>query len=334
MNHSVCVAASLALIGCGWCLGQTATLRSESFPLEDPKLRAEAVRLVERANQISTPGVWPPNEMRLRFRLGSPPEGFPAEGEYVSSVGGPGLRRQEWSYGDYRYTQVRNGQRLRLDQASVPPPAAMNTLNEMAPIYLVRFDDRDIIREIAQPAEGVRCVRFDTVTGEQRQANEICVDEQNGWLLSIRTGDVLTKNSEFFPFGKSFLPGHIERWRGSQLIMAVEETVTLKDDYPADFFEVPGDSKAFLCQDFRRAFAIHTPQPQPGTVSNDVIEVRLAGNIGTNGRVSSLRPVETVRPDLNTEAVSLVSAWTYSPAECGGEPVMWQTIFTVQFKGR
>src|SRR5437868_6722 len=91
--------------------GQSATLTSGV--LEDPKLRAEAVRLVERANLVSTPGTWPPNEMRLQYRFGTPPAGFPAEGEYVSSVGGPGLRRQQWDYGPYHFTQVRNGQVLR-----------------------------------------------------------------------------------------------------------------------------------------------------------------------------------------------------------------------------
>jgi hypothetical protein len=332
--HSATAAAALAVIGWGWAVAQTATLRSEAFPLEDPKLRAEAVRLLERANLVSTPGVWPPNEMRLHFRLGDPPEGFPHEGEYVSSVGGPGLRRQEWNYGNFQHTQVRNQKRLRLDQAKVPMPAALNTLNEMAPIYLVRFDDRDVIRAVVQPSDGIRCIDFDTVTGEQSQSNEICVDEKNGWLLSIRAGDVLTKNSDFFLFGRSFLPGHIERWRGSRLVMAVDETVTLKSDYPVDYFEVPESSTAFICQDFRRAFEISTPQPEPRGRSNDIIDIRLTGYIDANGRVGGLAPVETSRPDLNIEALNLVSSWTYSPAQCGGEAVWWQTTFTVRFKER
>ena len=334
MNRSVSAVASLTVLCCGWAVGQTATLRSESVPLENTALRAEAVRLLERANLVSTPGVWPPNEMRLRFRFGSPPEGFPPEGEYTSSVGGPGLRRQQWDYGDFHYTQVRNGQRLRLNQGSIQMPAALNTLNELAPIYLVRFDDRDLIREITQPADGVRCIRFDTVAGEQLQANEICVNEKDGWLLSIHTGDTLTKNSEFFHFGQSFLPGHIERWRGGQLIMAVDESVVLKNDYPTDYFEVPGDSPAFICRDFRRAFEVATPQPDAGTASNEVTDIRLSGYIDTNGRVNGLKPLETSRPDLNDEAVRLVSSWTYAPAQCGGKPVVWQAIFTVHFKGR
>ncbi len=302
--------------------------------LEDPALRAEAVRLLERANLVSTPGTWPPNEMRLHFRFGSPAPGFPAEGEYVSSVGGPGLRRQQWDYGPYHFTQVRNGQRLRLDQAAVSAPPQLQLLNEVAPVYLVRFDDKDIIRAITTPSEGVRCIAFDTLSGDRLESNEICVDEPHGWLLSIRSGDVVTRNSSFFPFGRSFLPGHIERWRGNDMLIAVDESVELKNDYPADFFEVPADTKAYLCPDFRRAFEISTPQPPAANRSLDITDIRLTGVIGMDGRVSNLKPIETSRPDLNDEAIKLVSTWTYEPAQCRGAPAVWGTTFTVHFKGR
>jgi hypothetical protein len=107
---------------------QTASLRTDGYAPEDPALRTEAVRLVERANLLSTPGIWPPNEMVLRFHVGDPPAGFPADGEYVGSVGGTGLRRQVWSYGDFHYTQVRNGQRLKLNQGVLAAPLPCRTL--------------------------------------------------------------------------------------------------------------------------------------------------------------------------------------------------------------
>jgi hypothetical protein len=331
-----CAIAAVVLMAC-WvysAAAQSASLRTGGYAPEDPALRAEAVRLVERANLASTPGIWPPNEMVLRFHVGDPPAGFPIDGDYVSSIGGAGLRRQVWSYGDFHYTQVRNGQRLKLNHGTVTMPAVLQVLNEIAPIYLVRFDNQDIIRATGSPSEGTRCIQFDTVTGERTQSNEICVDEKNGWLTSIRAGDVVTKNSNFFPFGQSFLPGHIERWRGNRLLMSVDETVTLKNDYPPEYFDVPADSPAFLCPDFRRAFEIHTPQPEPRRSSTEVMDIRLYGYIDQNGRVGGLKPIETTYPDLNAEAIQIVSKWTYAPAQCGGKPAWWQTTFTVHFKGR
>jgi hypothetical protein len=62
--------------------------------------------------------------------------------------------RQAWNYGSFQYTQVRNQRRLRLDQSKIPMPAALNTLSELAPIYLLRFDNSDVIRAVVQPSDG------------------------------------------------------------------------------------------------------------------------------------------------------------------------------------
>ena len=313
---------------------QTAVLRAGSGPPEDPKLRAEAVRLLERANQLSTPAVWPPNEMTLRYRVGKPAAGDPYEGDYFSSFGGRGLRHQEWQYGAYQFTQIRNGTRIGFSGSGVRP-GILQLLTQITPVYLVHFDGQDIIRSITGPPGGTRCIQFDTVTGDQEQSNEICVDDRNGWLLSIRTGDTLTTTSSFFPFEKSFLPGHIERWKGGEMVMAVDETVVPKSDYPPDFFSVPESSTGFICQEMRLPFPVNAPQPPQGS-SISVIDVQLQGLIASTGRVvsQSLKPVDPLHPELNEEAIKLVSTWTYTPAMCAGNPVGYGQTFTVHFKGR
>ena len=313
---------------------QTAKLRPEANPPENPSLRAEAVRLLERASHASTPAVWPPNEMTLKFRVGAPAPGDPFEGEYVSSVGVPGQRRQTWRYGDCELTQIRDGKRIAvLQPGKKAMPGILNLLNEMAPVYLVRFDDQDIIRAITDPRVGERCIQFETVSGDRQQSNEACVDVQNGWLVSITAGDTTTTNSKFFPFQGSFLPGHIERWAAGQKAMEVDETVVLKSDYPPDYFTVPESSTGFVCQEFRRAFEVSTPQPPPGS-SMDVIDIRLKGIINPNGTVTGLMPIEQTYPELTSEAMKLVATWTYKPATCAGNVVTWGTTFIVHFKGR
>lgn len=327
------VATLVFLLAALWANAQTATLRPEVNPPEDPKLRAEAVRLLEQANHVSTPAVWPPNQVTLLFRVGTPAPGDPVEGEYVSSVGGPGVRRIECQYGDYQFTHIKNGQRVSLVEPKVSQPGVLNLLNELAPIYLVRFDNQDVIRSITEPSPGTRCIQFDTVTGDRQQANEICVDARNGWLLSVRTGDTITRNSDFFGFQGAFLPHRVERSTGGQKVLEIDVAIVPKDDYPPDFFQVPEDTKAYLCQDLRRAYAVNTPQPEPRTASLDVIDVKLLGYIDKEGRVFGLRPIGQVRPGLNEEAMKLVSTWTYTPATCGGKVAMVANTFTVQFKG-
>jgi hypothetical protein len=238
---------------------QTATLRPDAQPPEDPKLRAEAIALLERANRVSTPAVWPPNEMTLRFRVPDPATGESSEGVYVSSVGGPGLRRQEWRYGEYQPVQIRNGQRVSVTQNNTPKPGILELLPKVTPVYLVRFDQQDIIRSIVDGPGDVRCIHFETVFGDRSQSSEICLASREGWLLSIRQGDEMTRNSNFFAFAGAFLPGHIERWLGSRKAIEIDEAVIPKSDYPPDFFSVPEMASGFICQNFRRAYAESTP---------------------------------------------------------------------------
>lgn len=310
---------------------QTATVRPDALPVEDPKLRAEAVSLLERANHVSSPAVWGSNELTLRFHVPNPVDGQPNDGEYVSDVAAPGVRRQEWHYGTYQLIQIRNGQRIGALQNNVPKPLALEWLQRVAPIYLVRFDHEDIIRSITDGPGDSRCIHFDTVFGDRLQAGEACVDPKSGWLLSIRQGDVTTRNSNFFAFGGAFLPGHIERSVGDSLLIAVDETVVAKD-FPAEMFKVPENSTASICQEFRGAYAVNTPQPEPGSAPY-VSDVTLTGFVGVDGHVSGLKSIDPSHPELRTEAVKQVSAWTYTPATCNGKPVAWETQFVVHFKG-
>jgi len=328
------VLSAIAGLSVACLLGaQTATLRPDAQPPEDPKLRAEAVGLLERANHISTPAVWPPNEMTLRFRVPDPAPGEAAEGEYVSSFGGTGLRRQEWRYGQYQPVQVRNGQRVSITRNDTPKPAVVELLPRLTPIYLGRFDQQDMIRAIVNGPADVRCIQFETVFGDRSQSGEICVASREGWLLSIRQGDEITRNSNFFAFAGAFLPAHIERWVGSRKVIEIDEAVVPKSDYPPDFFSVPETATGFICQNFRRAYAENAPQPvQSG--SPNVRDVKLLGTIGTDGHVYRLKAIEQAELELNEEAIKLVSGWTFSPATCNGKPAAWETVFTVHFKGR
>jgi hypothetical protein len=78
------------------------------------------------------------------------------------------------------------------------------------------------------------------------------------------------------------------------LVIEIDQTIVPKSDYPADFFSVPETATVFICQNFRRAFAENTPQPNQ-TASLNVRDVELLGTIGTNGHVYRLRAIETGR---------------------------------------
>ena len=324
----------LALVcAAGWTAAQTAILRPDGSPPEDPALRAEAVRLLEQANQVSIPARWSGHEMTIRFHVLSPAPGEAADGQYVSSVSDDGLRRQYWHYGAYEHTLIRNGRRVNEIGPRGLQPVAVRLATSLAPIYLIRFDNQDVIRSIVDDPSGSRCIHFDTAGGDSLQSNEVCVDARYGWLLSVRIGDTLTRNSNFFPLLGAFFPGHIERWSAGRKVIEVEESLVLKNDYPEDYFSVPENSAVYICREFRRAFEVNTPQPPAGP-SIQITDIRLQGLIGADGKVSNLKALDSSRPDLNEEAVKLVSTWTFQPATCEGNRVVWGSTFTVHFKGR
>ena len=125
---------------------QTATLRRGNPSPEDSKLRAEAVGVLEKANRTSTPVAWPPNQMRLHFHVPDPEPGYPSDGDYTYDFGGPTLRRKEWNYGAFQFVQTRNGLRLNMNNTSLHEPAVLELLPKLTPIFLVHFDQQDIIR--------------------------------------------------------------------------------------------------------------------------------------------------------------------------------------------
>ncbi len=280
------------------CLAQTATLTKEATPAEDPRLRAEAIRLMEQADRVSTPKFWPPNQQVIHFRIGQPENGQPFEGDYTSDIGGPGQRRQEWRYGTYNRVQVRNGNAWTTLHAEGNSPGFFAMLAELTPAWLGHFDHEDVIQSITSNADGGRCVQFATIFGDRRQQNEVCVDAKNGWLLSVQVGDKIIRNSNYFPFNGASLPGHVERWAGQTLVMKIDQTIVPKD-YAPDFFGAPNVSRG--CSVSTPPSPIDVPQPAQQNVSSNVVDVVLNGLVDGEGRISNLKPLDNLHPDLNQE---------------------------------
>lgn len=316
-------------------LAQQATLRRE-VPPEDPKLRAEAVRLLERATMLSSP-VWPANEAVDTFRVTRPEPGQPAQGELKISVAAPMLRRWEFTYGAYRFVQVQNGREFATFRTDPNEPAPVTAARKLLPVYLGQFEPADVIQRITdvtldgQPA---RCVDFETVKGDEHLPGQVCFDAARGFLILLRQGEAVTRQSAFFQFNDGFLPGHVERWSGGVKLLEIDQKTVVREEYPPDFFEYPRDATIrHMCRAFTRAYEDNTPQPPPKALSDDVIEIRVHGRVGKDGKPTALKAFDTARTDLAAEAVRIVSTWTYHPAKCEYEPATMETDFIVKFKG-
>lgn len=328
-------------IGCLWlaipaCFAQTTTLRPDAAPAEDPEVRAEAVRLMERADMLTTP-VWPANEEFFNFKVLQPATGEASEGAIKIGVKTRVNKRWEMTYGTYRFVRVQDGGELATYQSETTEPAALTSVRRLIPAFRGVFEPADMVRRIADSTvEGrpARCIEFDTLKGDQQQSGQVCVDAQSGFLISVRQGDETIRQSDYFRFNNASLPGHIERWVGDQKLIEIDSKVVVRTEYPPEYFDYPTDAKIdHGCREFHRAFTDHAAQPEPRTQSNEAITVRLHGRIGRDGKPVALKVLDAVRPDLAEEALRIVSGWTFHPAMCEYQPATQETDFEVRFKG-
>ena len=240
------------------CLAQSTTLRPDAAPAEDPQLRAEAVRLMERAVMLTTP-VWPANEEFFNFRVLHPAPGEASEGAMKIGVKTRVNKRWEFTYGTYKYIRVQDGSEFATYRSESAEPAALTSVRRLVPAFHGRFDGTDMIRRIADATADdrpSRCIDFDTLKGDQQQSGQVCVDAQSGFLLSIRQGDETIRQSAYFRFNNAWLPGHIERWVANEKLIEIDARVVVRTEYPPEYFDYPADAKIDNgCREFHRAFA-------------------------------------------------------------------------------
>ena len=309
---------------------------AQSAQSEDPQLRARAVSLLEHATQLSSP-VWPMNEESFTFHVLNPEPGGAGEGSIKIMVARPDLKRWDYSYGAYQYSKVQNGPEFATYR-SIPAPAAMVMVLKLIPVNLVRFDQSDLIRAITdQSVEGTpaTCVDFDTITGTRHQSGTLCFDKAAGYLIYEKIDDVVTKQSKFYRFNNGFLPGHIERWTNGAKLVEIDSKIEVR---PAGFsinnFEYPvGATITDACNSFTPAYADYTIQPPAKQYSDKAIDIVVHGFVDQDGHTTNLKVIDNTHADLAAEALKVVSAWTYRPAQCNYQPTSQQRDFTVHFQG-
>lgn len=305
---------------------------------EDPELRATAVALLERANAVSTPASAPPYEAFTTFRFFSPGEGT-KEGQRTIVWLGPKESRSEVTFGDYHLVNVITPHHLSAtNEGNTPIPSPVWQLNKLQPIHLVRFDHEDVINSIrgsqvrGRPAQ---CIEFDTRFGSTIQNNEVCVDKENGTLVRFRNANVVTENTEFFPYGGAYWPGRIDYFRNGVEVLEIHTQLKLLEGPPDPNVLVPPPGSLFLdrCRQYRPPFAQQVFQPPAGK-GGETVDLVVTGVVDEDGRLR-LPVVElSDRPDLQQEALQTAAKWVFTPAMCDGKPTAREASIVLNFVGR
>ena len=299
---------------------------------QDMPLRVEAVRLVERATAVSRPDhLMPSRKYEVTFRAHGL-DGTTREGT-TDVIRSGDIERYETVFGDYHAISLHFPDRI-LQNGYQPPPPETLEVDSLTPLLIGRFDKSDTIHSI-KPAtlfgRRAKCIQFETVNGRARQSNEICVDEELCTLIRWNVGEDLIENTEYSSFEGMLLPTRIRHYINGKLRMEVEQKFSVIDG-PIDWAALtpPNPQTIRPCKQYRRPIIQSAPQPAsagPGPW----YDVQVHGVIDKNGRVIQATVLPAGRPDLEAQAIQIVSGWVFSPPLCDGETFPVSADLVVHF---
>jgi hypothetical protein len=289
---------------------------------QDMPVRVEAVRLLERANGVSSPAHLMPNhKQEVTFRAYGL-DGTTQDGRF-SGIYSRDSERYETVFGDYHCITLHFPDRIVQNAYQPPPPEALE-VDKLIPLLVGRFDKSDTIHSITPAAlfgRRAKCIQFATVNGRTHQSNEICVDEELGTLIRWNVGEDLIENTDYSPFVGILLPAHIRHYINGKLRMEIEQKFSVIDG-PTDWAALtpPNPDTVRMCQQYRRPIIQSAPQPASAG-AGPWYDVEVHGVIGQDGHVYEAAVLTAGRADLEQQAVQIVSGWVFSPGVCNGKPI-------------
>lgn len=214
-------------------------------------------------------------------------------------------------------------------------PFEVRKLTSLNPIYHVSLDSSDVIREINDASVAGRpaqCIEFETIVGEKRDSNEICVDRQLGTLARIHTGADTITNTDFLPLHRAQCPSRISYDNGEVRLELEQKMTHFEGTADPNLLVAPPDARIMqMCIAYIRPYGQNLPQPKPGTGSQNV-DVMLHSTIGIDGKIHDPMINRSGRDDLNEAAIRIFSACTFTPAQCNGKPVEIPADITQHFQ--
>jgi hypothetical protein len=299
---------------------------------QDMPLRVKAVELLERANAVSRPArVLPNHKQQATFRAYGL-DGSLREGKFEGIYSGD-RERYETVFGNYHSISLHFPDRILQNEYQPPPPETLE-LEGLTPLVIGRFDKSDTIHSIVPATlfgRHAKCIRFETVNGRTHQSNEICVDEELGTLIRWNVGEDLVESTDYSVFEGILLPAHIRHYINGKLRMEIEQRFSVIEE-PIDWAALtPPNPVTFGgCKHYRRPIVQSAPQPASAG-AGPWYDVYVHGAIGEDGHVHEAAVLPAGRPDLEQQAIQIVSGWVFSPAMCDGKPLGVSTNLVVHF---
>jgi len=297
------------------------------------EVRVEAVRLLERANALSSTRQIAANyRTDVNFRAFGV-DGTEKDGPLVGTFSGD-IEGYEWFFGSYHAISIHYPDKIVQNRDYQPEPAEVQEMDRLTPLFTGRFDKSDTIESITDASlEGrdAKCIQFETVNGRSAESNQICIDAELGTLVRWNVGNERLEYTDYSQFQGAWLPAHIEQYIGGQLRMVLDQKFSAIQG-PIDWSSLTPPNAATLhpCYSYKRAVMQSAPQP-PSAGAGPWYDVKVHGVIGEDGRVHEISVLPEGKPDLEAQATQIVSTWTFSPAVCNGKAIPVNASLVVHF---
>ncbi|HKV23373.1 MAG TPA: energy transducer TonB [Candidatus Acidoferrum sp.] len=299
---------------------------------EDLATRMEAIRLLQHADAVSSPShVMPNHKQDVQFRAYAV-DGTAKNGT-LEAIFSPDANRHEIVFENYDAISITYTDR-RVQNDYQPAPPETLEMARLIPLHMVHFDKSDVIGSINPSTlfgRAAKCIQFQTINGRTYESNEICLDTENGTLLRLSVGNEVTENADFFDFEGMLLPKHIRHYINGTLRMEIEQQFT-RIDTPIDWTALtpPHPHYFHFCKQSQRPVLLSGEQPA-GAGPGPWYDVKVQAVIDLEGRVEQANVLPKGRPDLEKQAIAIVSNWKFSPAICNGHPTVTYADITVHF---
>lgn len=304
-----------------------------SLKAQDISVRVEAVRLLDRANALSST-----RQIDVNYRVEAAFRAFGVDGTEkdgrFSAIFAGDIERYEWFFGNYHSTSIHYPDKIVQGAHYEPPPPETLEMGRLSPVLIGWFDKSDVIESIDDTTVAGRptkCIEFETVNGRQAESNQICIDTAEGTLARWNVGKERIEDTDYSLFQGAWLPSHIEQYIDGQLRMVVDQTFSVVQGVIDWTSLTPRETHTLRpCHQYKDPVMESASQPA-GAGPGPWYDVEVHAVIGSDGHVRDAAVLPEGKPDLEAKALQIVSRWTFSPAVCNGKPVPVATSLVVHF---
>ena len=305
---------------------------------EDQGLRNRAVALLNQAQAASR--MSGPTNIRTEVSFTATQKDQPqTSGSYTRIRSADGSLRQDIVFGDFRTSRIQHGTEMAYQGPLLDLPYGVRALMEFVPYAPLRFDSTDVIESIEPGAitgQHATCIHFVTVRGEDHNPGQICVSNADHTVLEWHDSRRSWQASSYAAVHGALMPSEFSYREGDSFALNATISFTLLDGEPTEALTAPADwVHSTTCKTSLTPVPTFTPQPATsGTATSRVIDIEVHAHVTAEGTITGAAILKPVRPDLDAEAVQLVSTWRYRPGSCEGRLQDFPIDVAVHFQGR